>query len=260
MRTWIEVSSTTLAEPYLAAHASTTRIINESLIKTSNEIRPCTMLIDALSKVEHNDIDDIGYRSLLLALSFTTGEDTLKITPPGFYSPLAFKEDITPDIEACKRKLLSTGIKTYFERQFEEVMRNSVQQGVAHGRITGASSALGESRGQLLKTYVHYLNRCSRLDACAVSIYEDPLASNPGEQQTVYLWPLVFFSLRIGALDVAGDELTKCTSQGIKDVDAATARVIWSLQKAMQPKSEMTVSIIIITEYLLPHDKIILCR
>ena len=223
----------TLSDPYLDYHAKFVRNLSEADYQKRGGLRPCTMLLEGLSAASREEgADEVGYRNLLQTLSFTTGEAIPSNAPPrpsGFFAAVALAENADMEISAetieGHRRTLSSGCKAFFERQMEDFIRNQVQEGIAAGRLTIPSSTLGDSRRQLLRAFVTYLHRSSRIPNLCTT-----MAHPAGEG--VQLWPLVYFALRIGALDIAREELEKADSQGTRGIEPSIMTLLSALSRS----------------------------
>ena len=221
-----------IPDSYLAAHARWARTVSEQTAKRLGDIRPCSMLLEALAPLPSSGTDELGYRNLLSAVSYATGDGT-QPRPRGFFSALQFKQDVAADVLGERRRELSLGLKSFFERQFEDFARNHVQQGLSLNRIALPAATQGESRKQLIKAFVQYMYRSNRFsELCMSSAYEDVVGD---KQSVLILWPLIYFSMRMGAIEIARDEIDICVSRGMRGIDASVVILVATLGGLMSP-------------------------
>lgn len=217
----------------MAAHVKWVRTISEQTVKRSGDARPSSMLLEALPPLASSDVQELGYRNLVGALSHATGENRSHAQPRsnGYFSAIHFAQDIASDVVLERKRELSMGTKSFFERQFEDFARNHVQQGVALNRISFPAASQGDSRKQLIKAFVHYMYRSNRFpESCMASTYEDGV----GDKRSVLcLWPLIYFSMRIGAIDIAQEEIDVCISRGMRGIDASVVILVATFGRLM---------------------------
>ena len=229
------MESKPIQDGYLAAHARWARSLSEQTVKRLWDLRPCSMLLDALSAVPSHGTEELGYRNLLSAMSYVTGEGLAQPRSRGFFSALHFKPDAAPDVLQERRRALSLGVKSFFERQFEDLARNHVQQGLSLGRIALPAASQGESRKQLVKAFVQYMYWSNRFpESSMASAYEDVVGD---KQSLLVLWPLIYFSMRIGAIEIARDEIDVCVSRGMRGIDASVVILVAALGNLMGPST-----------------------
>lgn len=203
-------------------------------------IQDCHDSFDTVESQGFNSMADlIGYKSCLQMVGdmatgggYSTASSASNTA--GFFSPLCLSEDdITRDSNSIiisnavkeRRRVLSCGAKTFFERQHEELLMESVTDYTAeHGGLqTGVSSIFRQHQGTAhhLGTKVLQLQNFLELKRRAGSIphicMKSTIAlhsSNGGTHYGTPLWPLIFLCFRIGDLDAASDILRLVLEEG----------------------------------------------
>lgn len=194
-------------EPYLAAQARAVGAFNEAAARRQSA-RPFAQLLEELGTLPSRGAEDEAYRSLLRCLSCAAAEDSLAGPhPAGFFSPVALaacspSPAADEDSVSERRLALTLGAARFLERQFEEHARALVQRESSAGRAAIPSAAAGDSRRQLIRSFARHQQSSARLPPeCATS-------------EGLPLWPLVFFCMRCGAVELARDEAERAALAG----------------------------------------------
>jgi hypothetical protein len=196
-------------------------------------VQDCSESFGALSPQGFASMKDlIGYRTCLQMLGdmVTGGGHTTASSSsntPGYFSPLCLSEDdIARDSNSIlisnavmeRRRVMSAGAKTFFERQHEELLMESVTEHVSQNGAfqTGISAIFRQSNGGshhlgtkilMLQNFLELKRRAGSIPAVSMQA-TIPLQSGDGNRHPgTPLWPLVVLCLRIGDLEAAADVL-----------------------------------------------------
>lgn len=203
-------------------------------------VQDCQDSFDSLASQGFSSVADlIGYKSCLQMLGdMATGGGystaSAASNTAGFFSPLCLsEEDISRDSNSIiisnavkeRRRIMSCGSKTFFERQYEELLMESVTDHISQqgGLPSGVSSLFRSSNSSThhlgtkvlgLQNFLELKRRAGAIPAVCmqstISLQMNDGSSHPGTP----LWPLIVVCLRIGDLEAASDILRLVLDNG----------------------------------------------
>ena len=202
------------------------------------QLSPATELLDCIQDCGDNFgsissqgftsmADIIGYKSCLQLLGdmVTGGGHTATTSPSntaGFFSPLCLSEEeiahdnsqtsnLLSDSIKDRRKIMSSGAKSFFERQHEELLLDSLADHVSENGAfqAGVSPVFRSGNGTKVLEFQYFLElkRCAGTIPTICMQHTIPLQTTNGNHPGTPIWPLIVLCLRTGHLEPAVDIL-----------------------------------------------------
>ena len=198
--------------------------ISDGQLNIKNNFRPIVNMRDILKKVDPKDLGmsvhlfrEFGTSLELIATMVGEFHD-LNSKGPGYYSPICFSRVCRPEVSLVKDRSMNllNQSRIFYENQFSQYMDKVIDKAIVDGRARENMGA-GSAKGIRTKIFIDILSANNQFE-----LGYDPVLMPNG----IPFWPFIYYSIRVGDIQSAHDELIYIISKAVNSFDRETYQIV----------------------------------